>query len=394
MNRILFKLLRAELQDISPESLLSPEETELLKDSENLELLYRLSAAQDLAHMVGASLFRMKIPRDTDAAKKFRFSCISAVQRYENISRELESLRGFFEEIGVNYIPLKGTVLRQFYPRPEQRTSCDIDLLVSPQDLDRTTAALEEKLNYRKMRAGGHDVGLTAPSGVNLELHFTLIEKNDYPEMAKILETVWDHAHPDPEYPHLYRMPMAWEYFYHIAHMVKHYLYGGCGIRTFMDLWVYRRRCPGFDRDEAEKLLEKAGLGLFEENAALLSEVWFSGREADPERMELLEQMEQYIFGGGIYGNTENRVMISRSEKKNLPYICSRLILPYSRMKYEYPVLQKHPILLPVCHVRRWSRLLSGNTSKRICSELKLSSSVTDERRTEVRQMLDALGLK
>ena len=112
------------------------------------------------------------------------------------------------------------------------------------------------------------------------------------------------------------------------------------------------------------------------------------------ERMELLEQMEQYIFGGGIYGNTENRVMISRSEKKNLPYICSRLILPYSRMKYEYPVLKKHPILLPVCHVRRWSRLLSGNTSKRICSELKLSSSVTDERRTEVRQMLDALGLK
>ncbi len=394
MNQLIFKLLRSQLQEISPADLLTAEETELLQDPEVQEALFARCAPQDLTHLIGAALFLLRIPRDTEAAKKFRYSQISAVQRYEKIRLESESLYRFFEETGVKYIPLKGTVLRRFYPMPEQRTSCDIDLLVQPEDLEKTASALEEKRNYRRTHEGGHDVGFVSPAGVNLELHFTLIEKNDYPEIAEILEGVWEHTVPEAAYPHQYRMTMVYEYFYHIAHMVKHYLYGGCGIRTFMDLWVYNHRCPGFDREENAELLRKGGIAAFEEKAEMLSEMWFSGTQPDPADTDLMEQMENYIFGGGIYGNTENRVKIGRTEKKNLQYVRSRLILPYERMQYEFPVLREHPVLLPVCHVRRWMRLLSASTTRRVVSELKMSSAVTEEENAEIRRMLDELGLK
>jgi len=394
MTRIMFKLLRAELHETSPNDFLTAEEKELLKDPQTVKQLYSLSLPQDLAHMVGAALSRMNLPKDPEAAGIFRYAQIFAIQRYENIMWELKALQSFFEEIGVKYIPLKGTVLRQFYPKPEQRTSCDIDLLIVPDDLEKTTEALSEKLNYKKIHEGGHDVGFISPSGVSLELHYTLIEKNDYPEIAGILETVWEHTEPDSLYPHCLRMSREYEYFYHVAHMVKHYLYGGCGIRTFMDLWIYRHRCPELDREKATKLLEKGGIRIFDENAGFLSEMWFSGIEPEKKRKALLEQMEMYVLGGGIYGNTENRVKIQRTEKKSLQYIRSRLILPYDRMKYEFPILREHPILLPVCHVRRWMRLLSGSTSKRIANELKINSTVTAKDSAEVQYMLDALGLR
>ncbi len=393
MKEILFKLLRAELQGVSPEILLTEKELEILKVPGTEELLYAITAPHDLAHLVGASLARLDLPRDTDAAKKFRYAQIFAVQRYENIKYELQSLYGFFEDISVQYIPLKGTVLRQFYPKPEQRTSCDIDLLVAPEDLERTVTALEQKLSYRKTHAGSHDVALISPAGINLELHFTLIEKNDYPEIAGILEKVWENALPGTEYPHRYEMPGAYEYFYHIAHMVKHYLYGGCGIRTFMDLWIYQHHRPGFHRADASSLLEKGGIAVFEEKAVMLSERWFSGAEASDSA--LLDRMEAYILDGGIYGTANNRVKVSRADEKNkVQHILSRLFLSYDDLKYKYPILQKHPGLTLFCQVHRWGRLLSAGTSKRVIRELKFNNEFTEEGQQAMRTMLTELGLK
>ena len=57
-----------------------------------------------------------------------------------------------------------------------------------------------------------------------------------------VLAQIWDTAVSAG--PGSHRLLLADEmfYFYHIAHMVKHFEVGGCGIRPFLDLWIMNHR--------------------------------------------------------------------------------------------------------------------------------------------------------
>ena len=75
-------------------------------------------------------------------------------------------------------MPLKGSVLRASYPQDWMRTSCDIDILVHREDLERAVELLVEKKQYRREVTNLCDVSLYAPSGVHLELHYDLVLEN------------------------------------------------------------------------------------------------------------------------------------------------------------------------------------------------------------------------
>ena len=145
---------------------------------EELEKLYRLSKAHDLAHLVGDALIRHDLIRDEEIRAKFQKQTILALFRYEKINHELCRLRAVLNAARIPFIPLKGSVLRQYYPEPWMRTSCDIDILVKKEDLDRAVALLVEEAAYRQQSKNSHDVGLFSESGVHLELHYGLIEEN------------------------------------------------------------------------------------------------------------------------------------------------------------------------------------------------------------------------
>ena len=360
-----------------------------------LEPLIRLSAAHDLTHIIGAALYRMDIPRDNPYAQVLKKAQINAAIRYEQLQYELMQITGLFEEAHIRHIPLKGAVLRSYYPKPEMRTSCDIDLLIEPEALETASSVLTERLEYSRQKEGSHDVSFLSPCGVHLELHFTLLEDKSDPRIQQVLSRVWTYAKQQPERSYAFQLQPEFFYFYHIAHMVKHFLYGGCDIRPFMDLWVMRHRWTAVDRDVLDALLEEGGIRTFAGQMQNLSEVWFSGINPTPDSLGLIRSMEEYLLYGGLYGSTENRVKVGRMENKGkLSYICSRLFLPYDQMKYDYPILQKHRALLPFCEVHRWSRLLSGNTVRRITGELKINEAVTEDDRLGLQEMFQTLGLQ
>ena len=60
---------------------------------------------------------------------------------------------------------------------------------------------------------------------------------------------------------------VRWDvYFYHIAHMAKHLQQGGCGIRTFIDLWILDN-LPTIDTLKRNDLLKSGGLLQFSQSA-------------------------------------------------------------------------------------------------------------------------------
>lgn len=70
------------------------------------------------------------------------------------INHEYNRICDALESVEISFLPLKGSVLRQYYPEPWMRTSCDIDILVHENDLEKTTEYLVRDLGYIYDRKG------------------------------------------------------------------------------------------------------------------------------------------------------------------------------------------------------------------------------------------------
>lgn len=380
----MMRLIRFEImQEPLPESIRGGLSVDLLKS------LYRLSKAHDLAHLVGSSLDKNDLLLNgSPVTNKFRQQTIMAVYRYEQQHYELDQICQTFEESKIPFIPLKGSVLRQYYPQAWMRTSCDIDVLVHNTELEKASRELVEKLSYQQASKGSHDVAFNTPTGMHIELHYDLIEEHVNDMSEQPLKNLWDYTFAKPNSVH-YNMVDEMFYYYHVAHMAKHFVNGGCGIRPFIDLWVLNHRMP-YDDAKRKVMLEEGGLLLFEQTAVKLSEVWLSDAEPD----ELNNTMANYILSGGVYGNIENRVAVQQQKKGGkFRYIMSRIFLPYSVLKYHYPILQKHKWLLPFMEVRRWLKLIFKGGLKRSTNEMKINKKITAEKQAEIAKMMVQLGL-
>lgn len=356
---------------------------------EELVKLYKLSKTHDLAHLVGDALIKNDLLSDAEIRAKFEKQIMVAVLRYEKINYELECLRETLNEAKIPFIPLKGSVIRQYYPEPWMRTSCDIDILVHESDLEAATSAVVEKLSYEEEGKGSHDIGLFSPGGVHLELHYSLIESDIIGKADRMLEPVWEQVSPTEKYPYDYEMTDALYYYYHIAHMAKHFQNGGCGVRPFLDIWVLEH-CVPHDEEKRRELLQEGGLLTFATEAENLSGIWFSGVGYT----DTARQMESYILYGGVYGNVSNRVSVQQAKQGGkVRYALSRIWLPYHVMKRYYLSLDGKPLLLPFYEVYRWFGLLFNGGVKRGVNELKINGAMTEEQQNGASELLSHLGL-
>lgn len=358
---------------------------------EILEEVYALAAKHDLAHLVCHALDQLSLPT-CPATQKFQRAKSQAIFRFVKLDHTYSQILGCLEEAQIPFIPLKGSVLRRQYPEPWMRTSCDIDILVHEKDLDRAEAALTSALSFQSNGKGDHDIAMSSPAGVSLELHYDTVQQRYANDLRReVLATFWERAVPVTENAFEHRIPEDLFYFYHIAHIAKHFETGGCGVRSILDIWILHHRCE-FDPQSREALLSQGGLLKFARVMEDLSESWFSGKPLDA----VTEQAGNYILYGGMYGNQTNRAAFGQAKAGGkLRYLITRRIfMPYDYLKAEYPVLQKHKWLTPLFQVVRWVRtLFSGHLGRHI-KEIAANVTTKDNARQDTQKMLKDLGLE
>lgn len=362
--------------------------------------VYKLSKAHDVAHLVGDALNKSgvfeNLPADLDENEraaiskvkgKFDEQIFTAVYRYENINYELEQICKTLEEAKIPFIPLKGSVIRKYYPEPWMRTSCDIDVLVHENDIEKAMSFLVKKSGAACETKGSHDVGLFLNS-VHIELHYSLIESDVVGKADIPFQNVWNYAQ-QIEQTSQYTLNEGMFYYYHIAHMAKHFIHGGCGIRPFMDLWLYNRVNTG-NTDKRNKLLSDGGLLKFSEEAENLAATWFGNKE----HSEITQEMENFILQGGVYGTLEQHLAMSQNKKGGkFKHLLSKVFLSYKDMSIYYPSLKKCPVLFPVYQVRRWCRILFCGGRKAAMNEIKVNKNITTEEQERAKKLLEELNL-
>ena len=355
---------------------------------EILKEVYALSKTNDMAHLVAVELFSQKVLNGKEIGERFKKQQILSIYRYERMNQEYTEICRVLDEAGIPYMPLKGAVMRQYYPEPWMRTSSDIDILVKPKDIPAATEALVSVLNYRNDGAYDHDVQMFAPSGVHLELHFETIEDYHLASANKVLSKIWD-EHAVPLKGQCYAMGNEMFYFYHIAHMAKHFQEGGCGIRFFVDMWLLNHSVK-YDKIKKDDLLQQGGLLEFAQHAEQLSEVWFG----EHTHTEVTKRMESYILNGGVYGSRDNKMAVKHVNKGGrFGYALYLLFRPYHELTREYPILYKHKWLYPFCQMHRWICLLFNRGFSRAAVLLSRGADAYEEAGESVDQMLKDLNL-
>ena len=383
LNTILIELVRSEICGT-----VLPSETLDAITPEAIKSLYSLSKPQDVTHIVANALLSRELLPDGEIKSAYVKEQMAAVFRHAQIRHELNRLSRALDAAKIPYMPLKGSVIRQFYPRPELRTSCDIDVLVKPSDLDAACEVMSQTLGYKFEARTAHDVSYYSPGKTHIELHYDLFESED-DELNSLLSRVWDMSHTTEDSAYRYVMENDMFIVYHIAHMAKHFMGGGCGVRPFIDLWIAKNKM-GYNEANVISMLSECSLSKFAESVILLSDVWFD----KVAHTELTLKMEQYLLGSAIYGTVENHVVIEKSRKGGVGYVWERLFMPYSKLKKIYPRLEKYPILYPFYQVKRWCRFVKRGRMFHAKAELKAAkSTLTDEQKNMI-SLCDSLGLK
>lgn len=386
VEKVFFALIRFEING-----------NELCNDVKNLitpkmlPTLFKLSKRNDLAHLIGDALDKNGLLTDgQDAKKYFLKERDIAVYRYEQQQYEFGKICGLLETAKIPFVPLKGCVLRSLYPQAWMRTGCDIDILVKKDELEATVRLLCDRLEYvADKKPSVNEWSLFTPSGVHVELHYDLTEGDKYGK--EILSNIWEYTHPLKTGKYQLLLTDAAFYFYHVAHMVKHFENGGCGIRPFLDLWIFQNNVM-LDKSEQEQLLASGNILKFAQASERLVAVWFDGEQKDC----LSTRMEKYIFSGGAFGKKENLVSMQQTKKgSGIKYILSRIFIPTKELKIKYPTLQRHPYLALFYHIRRWFKpIFQKKARKKALEELTLSSSLKEENQKENMDLLISLGLR
>lgn len=368
---ILFPVLRAglDLTDAVPEI-----------PNDAFELLLKTAAQQELLP-IAYRAFSHCAP-DHPLVARLRDACEDGALRYLMMEQAYAELCAIFDSAALQYLPLKGAVIRKLYPEPWLRTSSDIDVLIPEAALEQSVELLKREAGYTAGERTCHDYSLMGQKA-HVELHYRLHDGEGTAQDA-LLDAVWDYARPTEG--SRWEMKPAYLIFYCLAHMGRHLRTQGIGIRPLTDLFLLRRSA-GASEDDVRSLCEAGGLLRFYETASSLSEVWYGGATHTP----LTLALEQMALGGGVFGNHETAVYAQqRILGRGAEYYWRRLFLPKEEMRRRYPVLSERPSLFPVYYLKRLSRALGKNRKIRYEVELTKTASKQSE---DFASLLAQLGL-
>ena len=240
----------------------------------------------------------IRIPEDVFAQIEnisYKRIAVSHNQLYE-----LENLYRAFERGGIEYMPLKGAVIKQLYPKPEMRTMSDADILIKTEQYEKIRAIMRND-GFKEAVESDHEL-IWNKSNIHLELHKRLIPSYNKDYYAYYGDG-WKLAVPDTG--SRYKMSDEDTFIYIFTHYAKHYRDGGIGIRHITDLYIYLSAKPDLNKKYIEAELKKLNLLDFYNNTVHTLNVWLNGEKSD----EMSDFITEKIFESGSYGTYKAHIM-------------------------------------------------------------------------------------
>lgn len=267
----------------------------------------------------------------------------SILQLYEG-ERVLNALN----KMGIESIALKGWELKKLYPNPNMRQMADIDILVRPYDYKRIKAVMEE-LGFRGEGASPWKHDSFKKGEVHVEMHKRLTD--DSGEIQKWEREMWSKA--VRVRGNIFKMSPEDFYIFHFIHLHKDFMNGSLGLRRIADTWLLQKQ--PMNKDSVKTELTRFGLLAFHDKMVKVSRAVMGETPMDKDCEILLSHAFKYgIYGSDISYKAGRITAMGKNLKSGkIHSVFSAVFLPVGRMKAQYPILEKWPILLPWCWMKR-----------------------------------------
>lgn len=356
----------------------------------DLEALLRLAKAHSVSAMVCMAL------EQTDAfqhaAETTRLKWLEAknkaIRKNMLLDAERKAILHELEIQGIWYMPLKGSILKDWYPKPGMREMADNDILFDPSGCEQVREIFQNR-GYKTVSFGklNHDE-YEKPPIYNFEMHVSLFP-GTYKELTEQYENVKERLLPVDGTAYQFAFTPEDFYVFALAHAHKHYSHSGTGVRTLADIYVMERHLGDImDRDEVEQKLTQLGIAEYEQHSRVLAEKLFSAVRplAEIELTEDEKEMLLYYCDATTYGTVSNSVNNRLHELQEnseditlwtkLKYCGVRLFPGREFCKLYYPFVYRHPWTLPFFWV--WRIVDKGITHRRkVKQELKALKAVS-----------------
>ena len=121
-NKYFLSLLRCALRGEKPEK--APQGVDF-------NLILALARQQSVVELIAYAIPKIEPAIDPELVSKLERLKRAGIAREVNQDIELSALKDAFEGAGLDYMLLKGSVLKHLYPTPDMRSMCDIDILIN-----------------------------------------------------------------------------------------------------------------------------------------------------------------------------------------------------------------------------------------------------------------------
>lgn len=348
-----------------------------LQEGVDYSELLSLARKHQIYNIIFPLINNLECVSDEDK-QKFRNYNLSEISRMLVVNNERNRIYDMLDENGIKYMPLKGLIIKNYYPLESMRQMSDNDILFDADYRD-VIADFMKSNGYKSVATGENSDDYTKPPYCTFEFHRTLFFKeNDFcPEFNNL----WDNATQDGQRPFMYHMSPDDVYIYSVCHMYKHFSTAGCGIRFLTDNYLFlKKEQDNLNWDYINSAMQEYGIADFERDCRKLAFDMFEERELTDNQLKLLETFINY----GIYGDGKIRLAndIERiAQGKKSKYFIYRLLPPKSKMIADYRVLEKKPWLLGYYYVQRIVKaIVNGKSTLNEISSIKdIESSKTED---------------
>lgn len=301
----------------------------------------------------------------------------TGVTQISNMSK-LEKVFNEFSKENVPVIVLKGLVVREYYPQPEQRSMSDADIFVKAKDLNKSKKILID-LGYTEVDAeASHHIKYIKSGYPMIELHWHVMKRDGFSDELDLFEDdIWDRT-IEVKVKGAKVLSLGYEDLaLHLCmHMAAHLAASGFGVRQIADLvLLVEKKGHLIDWTLFINKAEEFGFKKFIIIMFKICNILFS--MDIPKEMavykiddeEMFESLISTIFDGGVYGkkdmasNFANQVAFNYKGKDSNATIGAirryfRFIFPsIETMSDKYSYARKIRILTPIAWIHH---LFSG----------------------------------
>ena len=342
----------------------------------------------------GASL--CGIPRNHPTVVKMTLSFCKDLQQSRRQMQKLQQIYTLFDRERIDYLPIKGAVIKTLYPKPEYRLMGDADVLIHPEQYPQIKKLMIEA-DMKCANETNYELAWTS-SDLTIELHKRLIatHNKDY------------HAYYGDGWPSFaekgevssYYLRVEDHYIYLIVHFAKHYREGSVSAKNICDFWVCKNAWSNMDKTYVSNQLKKLKLLKFYNNLEDTLDAWFMGKEFT----KAAELITQVALEGAIYHYEESERIstVLKLQKENKSFLASKIIWTIRRlfpsikiMECSHSILTKLPILLPFFWITRLFKIFfcEFDRVRQGITNMKEVSLLENESISDYEAQLHAVGL-